>query len=97
MKVSVGKSVDCEYVAVFCFQPALEIQQVWPIRKFICGVRSEAQADGVRFIRAYGLAYAQNVVLKGCKGFLPIATAMNVGAIREVYVVSEMHAFERRF
>jgi hypothetical protein len=92
MEISVGKSVDGEYVAIFGFQPLAEFQQVLPVGKLVCGIRSEAQADSVGFVGAYGLAYAQDVVFKGGEGFRPVSPAMNVGAISEVYAVSEAHA-----
>src|SRR6266480_7483700 len=92
VKLSVGKSIDSENVAVVLVEPSPERQQRGFVRKLARGLVAQAQPDGVGLVRADSRLHRERVFLQRCKGFVPTLATVNVSAIGEVDAVIELHA-----
>src|SRR5579871_3049433 len=93
METAVGKSIDRENVAIVLREPVLELFQCRGVAQFARGLIAQAQAYGVRFVRADALTDSERMGLQRLKSFGPILAAMDVRAIGEVQAVVQLHQF----
>ena len=84
VKITKGKTVDREHVAIFIGQPLLEISKCCRRAQLPRGHFAEPQPDGVRLPSRHGIAHGQRVNLQRLKRLRPIFSAMNVGAVSEM-------------
>ena len=91
VKTAVGKAVDRENRAVVPLQPKPESEQGGGFRKFRGGALTEPQPDGVRATRGDAPAHRQGVLLERREGFRPGFPAVDVGAVRELKAVVQLH------
>ena len=61
------------------------------LAKLTGGSVTQTQTDGIRLIGTHPIADSKRVFPKRLKRFRPIASAMNVGAVREMNSVAQSH------
>ena len=84
MKISVRESINGKNIGILYLQPLLEIFKYFGLGQFFCRFCSQPQTNGIGIIRTYLFLYLHHILFKRGKGFCPIITPVDIGAVSQV-------------